>query len=146
MLLPLRIDFPLSPCPSTTNIFLLAVLAHVAKWTVSCSNGAKFVLARAGNAQINPAAGASDMEPMEYYLSDGKDAGDKLTLTKIEMRRVDATCINGDSAAAGDEEEESEGDDDSEDEVDSEEDDGVDDGDSEGEDDDGDDDDDEDDD
>ena len=86
-------------------------------------------------AQVNSAASESGLEPLEYFLSDGFDAGDKLALTKIEMRRVDTVCIDGDSATDV-EEEDSEGDDDSDDDQDSE-DDGGDDGDDDDDDDDG---------
>lgn len=72
--------------------------------------------------QVNSAASDSGMEPLEYFLSDGFDAGEKLALTKIEMRRVDTMCIDGDSADANEEEEDSEGDDDSDEEQHSEDD------------------------
>ncbi|CAM9934281.1 unnamed protein product [Ectocarpus sp. 8 AP-2014] len=68
--------------------------------------------------ELHPAAGESGMEPLEYYMEEGKAAGDKLPLTKIDMRRAGATCIGGDSAAADMEEEGSEGDDDDSDEDD----------------------------
>ncbi|CAN0447074.1 unnamed protein product [Pylaiella littoralis] len=54
--------------------------------------------------EVNPAAGESGMEPTEFYMSEGKEAGAKLPLTNIEVRRAYASCIDGDgtAVAAGD--------------------------------------------
>lgn len=82
------------------------------------------------------------MEPLEYFEQEGRDAGAKLPLVQIKMRRVDAACLDGDTAVDADaveeedddEEEDEEEDDDGEDDDDDDDDDGGDDDDEEEED------------
>lgn len=41
--------------------------------------------------QLNPEAGDSGMDPLEYYQTEGRESGAKFPLMQIKMLRVDAT-------------------------------------------------------